>query len=144
MVALGVGGGDVAVGQVGLDGSGVPLERVAVAASAAGEAADGVALPQGHAVGLEAADLIGATGVDDDLRGCSVLAAQEAPGGVAGAFEPQAHLGVGGHLVLPDDAVASPPPAGAGGVLAVAVVGDPGGELGLEHLEDSQLQAVME
>ncbi len=65
--------------------------------------------------------------VDDYFGGCSGLAAEEAPGGVAGAFEPQAHLGVGGHPVFPDDAVAAAPSAGADGVLAVAVLGYQGG-----------------
>ncbi len=61
--------------------------------------------------------------------------AEQAPGGVALAFEPEAHLGVGSHPVLADDAVASSPSAGDGGVLAVAVLGYQGGELGLERSE---------
>lgn len=57
---------------LGFDGLGIAVEGGAVAASAAGVAADGVSFAEGLAVGE-----------------------------VAGAFEPEAHLGVGGHLVFP-------------------------------------------
>ena len=46
-----------------------PVEGVAIAASGAGVAADGVSLAEEHAGGLEAADLSGGCGVDDDFGG---------------------------------------------------------------------------
>lgn len=58
MAELGAVGGDVAARQVGLDGFGVAVERVAVATSAAG-ATDGVSFAVGRAVALQAADLYG-------------------------------------------------------------------------------------
>ena len=72
----------------------------------------------GHAVGLETAGFCGGSGIDDHFGGCSVHSAEESPDRVAGAFEAEAPLGVGGHPVFADDAVASSPSARVGGVLA--------------------------
>ena len=121
-------------------GAGQRLPRLvphvnAVAASAAGVAADGVSFAQGHAVGLEAAGFSGGSGVDDHFGRCAGLAAEEAPDGVSGAFEPEAHLGVDAHPVVADDVVASTPSAGVGGVLAVGVSVTRTGELALMIVE---------